>query len=417
MSPESDRLARIAIAHLVEPGVREVGVLTRRTGAPAALARLVDGGVSDRLAGAVAARLAAAPLGVDGTAALQVKLAAMADIAHAAVEHATRLGVRVVTPLDAEWPSHLGDLARIAQDSAGSTGSTTSDTDPPICLWVRGVAALDDALGRSVSIVGARASTSYGDHVAGELAYGLAERDWTVVSGWAFGIDAAAHRAALAAGGLTVAVLACGIDRPYPLAHASLFDRISDDGLLVSEWPPGSAPHRHRFLTRNRVIAAATRGTVVVEAASRSGARQTLGRARRLGRATMVVPGPVTSAMSVGCHVEVRQFDCRLVTNALEVIEEVGAVGELAPEPRGPERPYDALDPIAARVLDAVLPRKARTAEEIAAVAGVGAREGRRAMPLLEAAGFVVRHDDRYRLAPKPGPERRSRPGGDGAPS
>jgi DNA processing protein len=265
---------------------------------------------------------------------------------------------------------------------------------------VRGGPALNEALIRSVSIVGARASTSYGEHVASDLAYGLAERDWTVVSGGAFGIDAAAHRAALHANGLTVAVLACGIDRPYPLAHTSLFERIADEGLLISEWPPEAAPFRQRFLTRNRVIAAATRGTVVVEAAARSGARQTLGRARRLGRPAMVVPGPVTSALSAGCHAELRLFDCRLVTSVAEVIEEVGAIGELAPLARGADRPTDVLDPVAARVLDAVLPRRARTAEEVAAAAGVSGRDARRTLPVLETAGFVVAHEERYRLAP-----------------
>src|SRR5262249_25147123 len=147
-------------------------------------------------------------------------------------------------------------------------------------------------------------------------------RDWTIVSGGAFGIDATAHRSALTAGGLTVAILACGIDRPYPLSHASLFEQIAEDGLLLTEWPPGAAPHRTRFLTRNRVIAAATRGTVVVEAGFRSGARNTLKHARLLDRPAMVVPGPITSAVSVGCHVELRLPGTILVSKFDEVIEE-----------------------------------------------------------------------------------------------
>ena len=159
---------------------------------------------------------------------------------------------------------------------------------------------LDELVDRSVAIVGSRASTAYGEHVAGELGHQLAERGWTVVSGGAFGIDAAAHRGALAAEAPTVAVLACGVDRPYPAAHGALLHRIAETGLLVSEWPPGAAPHRHRFLVRNRLIAALTRGTVVVEAAARSGAQATARRARKLGRQVLVVPGPVTSAMSVG---------------------------------------------------------------------------------------------------------------------
>jgi DNA processing protein len=276
------------------------------------------------------------------------------------------------------------------------------DTDPPLCLWLRGGATPDEAFERAVALVGARAATGYGSHVAAELAYGLADRGWSVVSGGAFGIDAAAHRAALAAGGLTVSVLACGVDRPYPVAHASLFERIMESGLLVSEWPPGAAPHRHRFLVRNRVIAALARGTVVVEAAQRSGARQTLGRARRLGRAVMVVPGPVTSALSVGSHAELRTPGTTLVTGVAEVLEEVGRIGDdLAPLPTSAPRPHDALDPLSARVLDAVLPRRGRTAEQVAAAAGVSARDARRTLPLLVTTGFVVAGDTGYRLAPR----------------
>jgi len=140
-----------------------------------------------------------------------------------------------------------------------------------------------------------------------------------------------------------------------------------------------------------------------VEAGSRSGARQTLGRARLLGRAAMAVPGPVTSAMSVGCHAELRQLDTRLVTTASEIIEEVGRIGDdLAPTPRGADRPHDALDPLSSRVLDAVLPRKPRSAEQIAAAAGVSAREARRTLPFLVAGGFVVASDGAYRLSPQP---------------
>ena len=395
MIADGDRLARIALGHLVEPGSRELGALVRGIGAAVALARLLDGGVSERLAGAVATRLAAGRVQVAAGAALATKLQSAAGLAEAALRQADRLGARILTPGDADWPAQLSHLARISREG---NGPVDRDTDPPLILWARGPARLDEALDRSVAIVGARAATGYGHHVATDLAYGLAERGWTVVSGGAFGIDAAAHRAALHAGGGTAAVLACGIDRPYPLAHTSLFERIAEDGLLLSEWPPEAAPHRQRFLTRNRVIAALTRGTVVVEAAARSGARQTLGRARRLGRPAMVVPGPVTSALSAGCHAELRDFECRVVTSVAEVIEEVGRIGELAPTSRGPDRPHDALDPLAARVLDAVLPRRVRTAEEIAVAAGVSGRDARRTLPMLESVGFVVAHGDGYRL-------------------
>jgi DNA processing protein len=391
------RLARVALGCLAEPGNRELGVLVREVGPVEGLDRLLNGHVSQRLHEAARLRLA----GEADTSRLTASRPAASRLAAALLETADRLGARAVTPEDEEWPHQLDGLARISRAADGR--AVERDTDPPHCLWVRGDMALDEAFDRSVAVVGARAASNYGTYVATEMAHGLAERGWTVVSGGAYGIDAAAHRAALAAGGLTAAILACGVDRPYPLGHANLFDRICEAGLLVSEWPFGSAPHRLRFLIRNRVIAAVTRGTVVVEAAGRSGARQTLGRARALGRAVMAVPGPVTSAMSVGCHAELREVGTRLVSDHKEVIEEVGRIGDdLAPTPRGPGRPHDTLDPLAAQLLDAVLPRRARTAEEIAAAAGVSGRDARRALPTLVDAGFVVDHGNGYRLAPKP---------------
>ncbi|HET6213024.1 MAG TPA: DNA-processing protein DprA, partial [Micromonosporaceae bacterium] len=285
---DSARSAWIVLGCLVEPGNRELGVATAKDGPIRAVESMLGGQLGVRLHGSALSRLRAEP---------------PQRIATAAIEHAERLGARIVTPEDADWPARLADLARISRDDPRRIDR---DTYPPTCLWVRGAWPVAEAFSRSVAVVGARAATSYGEHVATEIGYGLAERGWTVVSGGAFGIDAAAHRGALAAAGLTVAVLACGIDRPYPLGHASLFERISDEGLLISEWPPGAEPHRHRFLVRNRVIAAATRGTVVVEAAARSGAAQTLRRAAQLNRVAMAVPGPVTSAMSVGCHEALR---------------------------------------------------------------------------------------------------------------
>jgi DNA processing protein len=237
--------------------------------------------------------------------------------------------------------------------------------------------------------------------VATELGFGLADRGWTVVSGGAYGIDAAAHRGALAAGGATVAVFACGVDTAYPVGHVSLFERIAEDGLLISEWPPGVTPQRHRFLVRNRLIAAATTGTVVVEAAARSGSRATLARAHRLGRATMAVPGPVTSAMSVGAHLEVREGRAHLVTTAQEVLEEVGRIGDdLAPLPEGGMHPRDALNPEAAKVLDAVPAGKPARADRVAELAGLALRQVHRVLPQLVVAGMVEESPDGYRLAP-----------------
>ncbi|BCB82227.1 DNA protecting protein DprA [Phytohabitans flavus] len=319
---EQVRLARIALHWLIEPGNEAVYRMVNANGPLRALERLVEGDVSDpQLRGATEARMGAG----DPRA-----------VAEAALGRAERLGARIVIPEDDEWPRSVRDLTQLLGRPAKDR--IDRDVAPPLCLWVRGAPRLDETLAQSVALVGARASTHYGEHVATTMAYELAEREWTVVSGGAHGIDAAAHRGALNAGGLTVAVLASGVDKPYPSGNTGLFDRIADGGLLISEWPPGTVPVRHRFLIRNRVIAAATRGTVVIEASARSGASQTLRRAIALLRSPMVVPGPVTSAMSVGCHELLRERpEVRLVTGAAHVLEEIGHIGsDLAPRPRAP---------------------------------------------------------------------------------
>ncbi|WP_173055902.1 DNA-processing protein DprA [Phytohabitans houttuyneae] len=384
---EDVRLARIALHWLIEPGNEAVHRMVNANGPVRALERLVEGDVPDeQLRGAAAARMVAGD---------------PRKVAEAALDRAERLGARIVIPEDDEWPQPVRDLTRLLGRPAKDR--IDRDVAPPLCLWVRGVPRLDEALTRSVAVVGARASTHYGEHVATTLAFELAEREWTVVSGGAHGIDAAAHRGALNAGGLTVAVLACGVDKPYPSGNTGLFDRIADGGLLISEWPPGTVPVRHRFLIRNRVIAAATRGTVVVEASARSGASQTLRRAIALDRRPMVVPGPVTSAMSVGCHGLIRDYpEVRLVAGVDHVLEEVGRIGELAPRPRGPERPHDGLDIESAMVLESVPRRGSAGPDELAAKAGLDIRTAMRKLTLLESMGFVARRAGGYTLAPKP---------------
>ncbi len=222
-------------------------------------------------------------------------------------------------------------------------------------LWAVGPARLNTVADRAAAIVGTRAATAYGEYVAADLAAGLAARDAVVVSGGAFGIDGAAHRAALAADGLTVAVLAGGIDVPYPAAHAVLLKRICDQGLVVSEYPPGERPARHRFLTRNRLVAALAGATVVVEAGARSGAANTAAWARALGRSVCAVPGPVTSSASVGCHALLRG-GANVVTRSEDVIELIGHVGELAPDEQRPTSPLDGLSDTDKRVYDALPP-------------------------------------------------------------
>ena len=299
---------------------------------------------------------------------------------------AASVGARLVCPGDEEWPVLLEDLVRIDADCFG--------------VWVRGAQRLDEVCARAVAIVGTRTPTAYGEHVAGELAAGLVERYWTVVSGLAYGIDAAAHRAALAGGGPTVGVLACGVDVVYPHGHRNLVARLVDEGLVVSEHPPGAAPQRHRFLVRNRIIAALSLGTVMVEAARRSGARSTLNHARDLLRHTMVVPGPVTSAMSDGCHVALREvIGSVLVTRTEEVIEQCGHLGELADPLAAPTRPRDRLGPLVRRVFDAVPVMRPAPVERIALTACVRADVVEPSLAALRALGLVERSDEGWRMS------------------
>jgi DNA processing protein len=293
-----------------------------------------------------------------------------------ALTTAERIGARYVVPGDPEWPTQLQDL----RDSA------------PWGLWVAGAGNLRLLALRSIAVVGARSATAYGEAIARELAAHLAEDGWLTVSGGAFGIDAAAHRGAIAAGGATACVLAGGVDVPYPRSHADLIARIRDAGVLVSEAPLGGAAMRHRFLTRNRLIAALSRGTVLVEAAVRSGGRSTVREAREINRVVMAFPGPVTSPMSTGCHVVIRDEGVHLVTSPREVIALVE--GRLAPRDEGHPAVGDDLDWRQRRVLDAVPVRRVAPLSSIASVAGLGMTEAMAALGMLDALGLVTRKGD-----------------------
>ncbi|PWS39661.1 DNA-protecting protein DprA, partial [Streptomyces sp. ZEA17I] len=240
---------------------------------------------------------------------------------------------------------------------------------------------------------------------------GLAERGWVVVSGAAFGVDGAAHRGVLAVGGATAAVLACGVDVPYPRGHAELIGRVARQGLVVAELPPGGHPTRARFVLRNRVIAALTRGTVVVEAEYRSGSLVTARQAQRLGRFVMGVPGPATSGLSAGVH-ELLRGEGVLVTEASEVAELIGEIGDLAPDRRGPVLPRDRLDPIAARVLDALPYDGLTRIRELARGAGASADETLGRLYELHSLGFVEREGDGWRLTRSSPRDRAVRRGG-----
>ncbi len=370
---DDERLARVALGRLGEPGDPRLTHLVAELGAVdlhAALAaeRDVGGMLTD-----VAARLEA--------------MDPRRDLAQA-----RRLGIRYVIPADDEWPHQVDQLAsaETIQDRGG----------PPLGLWAKGPLRLCD-MTESVAVVGSRSATSYGADVAAELAAVTARAGLCVVSGAAFGIDQAAHRGALAVRGRSVAVLACGVDRAYPTAHKSLLDHLATEGAVVSELPPGCAPTRLRFLSRNRLIAALTRGTVVVEAAVRSGALNTANWATKLHRPLMGVPGPVTSAPSQGVHQLIRTGAATLVTTGAEVLELVGAAGDhLVEPPRGPQRSRDRLSLRHQQVLDAVPAVSSTRSDSIARTAGIGLMEVRSALTRLSGLGLVVESEAGWRLTP-----------------
>lgn len=371
-APEADRLARLALSRAGEPGHPRLTDAVRRHGAPAVLERLR----AQADEGALGADLADRLVSVD---------------AERELTHAAGAGLRFVVPGDEEWPDSLDDLERAPH--LHERGGV------PIGLWCRGALRLDEACRQAVAVVGSRSATTYGGQVAGDIASTLAREQWTTVSGAAFGIDHDAHRGALVQGGPTLAVLACGVDRAYPVAHAGLIDYIADVGLVVSEAAPGCAPTRVRFLARNRLIAALGRGTVVVEAAVRSGALNTASWTSGLGRVLMGVPGPVTSAPSAGVHQLLRSRDALLVTSGEEVLEAVGPIGQYTlPDPRAPEGPRDRLQPHERQVLDAVPKRRPAAPRSIATAAGLTLGRTREALQQLHRAGLVEHSMDRWRL-------------------
>jgi len=369
----NDRIARLLLGRIGEPGDVALTKVIAEFGAPGALEQVRTGSMHHA-----------------GVANLRARLE-VADPEHDLAAGAL-VGARFVIPGDAEWPEQVDDLVRLGRRDAGV----------PLGLWVRGPLDLRVACRRSVAVVGARASTAYGEYVAGELGLGLAERLWAVVSGGAYGIDSRAHRAALAARGTTIAVLASGLSYGYPRGHHELFEAIAAGGALVSESPPDRAPSRPGFLIRNRMIAAASRGTVVVEAALRSGALSTARHAAELCRPLMAVPGPVTSELSAGCHEIIRNTGAVLVTDAHDVIEVISPAGEGLAEPRrGPGRPRDGLDAQTTAVLEAIPARGGCGPAQIAVTAGVGLDTAMRCLGELAAAGFIERSASGWRVRRK----------------
>jgi DNA processing protein len=360
------------LSRVVEPPCAELAALVHRVGPVEAAERVRRGKVDDVLARHTEARREI-------------------DRAAEDLELLARRGGRLITPDQDEWP-------RLAFAAFGSGAAVSKPQGrAPLVLWALGPARLDETAERAAAVVGTRAATSYGEQVAADLAAGLAERDVAVVSGGAYGIDGAAHRAALAADGVTVGVLAGGLDIPYPAGHSALLHRIGGDGLLVTEYPPGVRPARYRFLTRNRLVAAFAGAAVVVEAGLRSGAANTAAWARVLGRVVGAVPGPVTSSASTGCHALLRA-GAEVITRAEDIIEVVGRIGELAPDEPRPATALDGLGDEERRVYEALPGRGAATVDEIAVAAAVEPARILAPLAMLEVAGLAERHDGRWRI-------------------
>ena len=360
----ADRFARARWSGIAEPGDADAGRLIAAVGATQAAELLdsgADAGAFEELAGGNF---------VDAVARWGPRVRQVDPLLH--LRQAARFGARLVVPGDAAWPTGLDDLGMHA----------------PPALWVRGNVELLGRLERSVAIVGARAATGYGEHVTIELSSGLVDRGFAIVSGAAFGIDGAAHRAALASRGSTVAFLAGGVDRFYPSAHETLLTRIVEHGAVVSEVPCGTAPTKWRFLMRNRLIAAASRATVVVEAGWRSGSLNTAGHAAQLGRPLGAVPGPVTSSASAGCHRLIREYDATCVTTAQEIAELVDSESPSAP-PISAHRSGSEPAAERTRVLDA-LTRTGRDVARIAAIAGLSIDATRAELGLLDLDGHAT---------------------------
>lgn len=287
-----DRSARVLLSMIGTPGDVATGKLLTEVGA-AELISIADGDGPvpgmDRVEAAV----------------WRDRLHSAATPDHIGTRMAEASSFRVIIPSDPDWPTALNDLGHRA----------------PYALWAKGrTELLAEPLPQRITVTGARAATSYGAHVTDELCVDLAQSGRTLVAGAAYGIEASAHRAALIRDANTIAVLASGVDRPYPAGHTDLIDRIAREGLLLSEVPPSVAPTRQRFIDRSRILAALSGATIIVEAGSRSGSLHTATEAAQLGRFVGAVPGPITSAASTGTNLLLQSGHARVITNGSDIV-------------------------------------------------------------------------------------------------
>ncbi|MEV7604903.1 DNA-processing protein DprA [Paenarthrobacter sp. NPDC089322] len=380
---DKERIARAALARLMEPQDAVGLALVHAVGAIDALGvatgELKSGPqLEQEISGLLAE--SGAPASWQGLAASQRRWAPrIPDLApDRDIETVKRLGGRLIIPGDDLWPEQLTDLG----------------LQEPLCLWWRGHEQPLPAVWQTVALVGSRDSTSYGASVTGDFAYGLAQRGYTVVSGGAYGIDAHAHRGALSGGAAsipTIAVMAGGVDRFYPSGNEDLLRAVVNQGAVISEVPPGSAPTRYRFLQRNRIIAALASVTVVVEARWRSGALNTAHHAESIGRVVATVPGSIHSANSAGCHRLLRDGGAVCVTDVGEVAELAGRNGDAMAEAKDSTASiHDGLSLEDLILLDALPLRSTSSVEKLAVVAGLSPNAVRAGLGRLGLLGLAA---------------------------
>lgn len=386
------RLARVGLSRVLEP--RDVtGHLILQALGPAAAWEIISGqrGVTGTEHRALEATIRAygKPLpggGGPNAATMTHRWSARAQDCDPARDwsRAMQQGLWMCMPEDPDWPAVLRDLQQAE----------------PVCLWGRGDRTrLRDLSDRSIAVVGSRDCSTYGRSVTFDVAGGVAARGWTVLSGGAYGVDEAAHRAALTTGVgpvPTVAVMAGGVDRLYPVGNQALLEQVVQEGLVISEAAPGTMPARFRFLDRNRLIAALGRATVVTESRWRSGAQSTAHHAAELSRPVGAVPGSVQSATSAGCHRLIREGSAVLVTDVEDVLGLVdplkahGQSPHVADLKTGQTAMFDSLSESDRQLADALPVTQGATVDSLARVAGLPVRAVLGGLRRLERAGLAV---------------------------
>ena len=377
-----DNFARSAWSVICEPGDGFAGFLISKMGATAALEAEIQG-ISTKQLKSKLFSLGFDSVELDSFGVFE-KLHAEArerwrprlqlEMIRTALFKINKVGGFVLTPAEPDWPQQLEDLGQHA----------------PFALWVRGSGSALRQLGQSISIVGSRGATSYGEFATNAMVSALVPKGYSIVSGGAYGIDGIAHRSTLALRGNTVAVMAGGLDKFYPSGNSEMLRRISQTGAVISEVPPGTVPSKWRFLQRNRLISALSQSTLVVEANWRSGALNTVSHSERLERPVYAVPGPITSPKSAGTNKLIAENRAQLVIDGNDLLEQLGETIRVTSQLE-----LDGLGALEKRVLDAIGFDVLEIAE-ICSSAGLTRDEARFGLSSLELEGLVLRRDNTW---------------------